>query len=73
MVLLDRPGEGLGGAVCTGLDRLGAPRMTIVSCDPATMARDLAALANYKMDRVILIDLFPQTYHLETVVSLTRR
>jgi len=71
--LLDPPRAGLGRAVVAQLERLAAPRITIVSCDPATLARDLAALTSYKMERVTLIDLFPQTYHLETVVHLTRK
>ena len=72
-VLLDPPRAGLGKAVVAQLERLAAPRITIVSCDPATLARDVAALAGYQMERVTLIDLFPQTYHLETVVHLTRK
>ena len=72
-VLLDPPRAGLGRAVIAELERLAPPRMTIVSCDPATLARDVAALANYRMDRVTLIDLFPQTYHIETVVHLSRK
>jgi len=50
------------------------PRLlTIVACDPATLARDLASLVagGYKMRKITLVDLFPQTYHLETVVSLS--
>ncbi len=48
--------------------------MTIVACDPATLARDLAALvaAGYRMEKMTLVDLFPQTYHLETVAELGR-
>ena len=72
-VLLDPPRAGLGKTVVTQLERLAPPRMTIVSCDPATLARDVAALTGYRMERVTLIDLFPQTYHLETVVHLTRK
>ena len=49
--------------------------MTIVACDPATLARDLAGLmaAGYRIERMTLVDLFPQTYHLETVVRLIGR
>ena len=55
------------------LNRLAPPKVTIVSCDPATLARDLAGLTKYKIDRLTMVDLFPQTYHLETVVQLLRQ
>ena len=50
-----------------------APRLTIVSCDPATLARDLQGLIaqNYRIEKITLADLFPQTFHLETVVELS--
>ena len=73
VVLADPPRAGLGKPVVKELERLAPPRITIVSCDPATLARDVAALASYKIDRMILVDLFPQTYHLETIVHLSRR
>jgi 23S rRNA (uracil1939-C5)-methyltransferase len=69
-VLADPPRAGLGKSVAASLNRLGAPRLTIVSCDPATFARDLAGLPKYKIERLTLIDLFPQTYHLETIADL---
>jgi 23S rRNA (uracil1939-C5)-methyltransferase len=53
---------------------MGAPRVTYVSCDPATLARDLVCLlgAGYRIEQVHLLDLFPQTFHLESVVHLVR-
>jgi 23S rRNA (uracil1939-C5)-methyltransferase len=72
-VLADPPRAGLGKSVVTNLNRLAPPRLTIVSCDPATLARDLAGLSKYKIDRLTLVDLFPQTYHLETIAHLTVR
>lgn len=71
-VLADPPRAGLGKSVTAQLERLAPARITIVSCDPATLARDVAALTSYKIERMILVDLFPQTYHLETVVHLNR-
>jgi len=72
-VLLDPPRAGIGKMVVRRLIELKPPRLTIVSCDPATLARDLAGLvaAGYRIDRMTLVDLFPQTYHLETVVALS--
>jgi 23S rRNA (uracil1939-C5)-methyltransferase len=71
-VLADPPRAGLGKGVVRQLLRLRPPRMTIVSCDPATLARDLMALVSsgYSLERVTMIDLFPQTYHIETVASV---
>jgi 23S rRNA (uracil1939-C5)-methyltransferase len=69
-ILADPPRAGLGKEVVAHLNRLAPPRLTIVSCDPATLARDLAALPGYSIDRLTLVDLFPQTYHIETVAHL---
>ena len=74
LVVVDPPRAGLGERVVRGLTKLGAPHVIYVSCDPATLARDLGALTagGYRVDRMHLVDLFPQTYHLETVVELAR-
>jgi 23S rRNA (uracil1939-C5)-methyltransferase len=74
LVVVDPPRAGLGNSVASLLAKLEASRLTYVSCDPATLARDLVPLlaAGYRLDEVHLIDLFPQTYHLETVVKLVR-
>jgi 23S rRNA (uracil1939-C5)-methyltransferase len=71
-ILADPPRAGLGKLVVKELARIRAPRLTIVSCDPATLARDLQGLIaeNYRIEKITLIDLFPQTFHLETVVEL---
>jgi 23S rRNA (uracil1939-C5)-methyltransferase len=74
-VLADPPRTGLGRAVVARLAQLAPKRIVIVACDPATLARDLPGLlgAGYGIDRLTLVDLFPQTYHLETVAALSRR
>jgi 23S rRNA (uracil1939-C5)-methyltransferase len=71
-VLADPPRAGLGKDVVTHLLRLAPPRITIVSCDPATLARDLAGLTGYQIESLTMVDLFPQTYHLEAVARLVR-
>jgi 23S rRNA (uracil1939-C5)-methyltransferase len=71
-VVLDPPRTGLGKVVVGKLTELRPRQITIVACDPATLARDLAGLvaAGYRVEGMTLVDLFPQTYHLETVVRL---
>jgi len=73
-VVADPPRAGLGSTVTAELVRIAAPRLALVSCDPATLARDLAALTagGYQIESMTMIDLFPQTYHIETVVQLGR-
>lgn len=73
-VVVDPPRGGLGQSVTRSLAGLGAPRLTYVSCDPATLARDLGGLlaAGYRVQQAHLVDLFPQTYHLESVFQLVR-
>lgn len=74
LVVVDPPRSGLGESVVRWLANLDAARITYVSCDPATLARDLIALlgAGYKVEQAHLVDLFPQTFHLESVVKLRR-
>ncbi len=73
-VLLDPPREGARG-LGPALRDLSAPRAVYVSCDPATLARDLGACAQagYRVAAVRLVDMFPQTHHVEAVALLERR
>ena len=73
-IVVDPPRAGLGDRVAQALSKSRAPRLTYVSCDPATLARDLVHLTagGYFVEQVHLIDLFPQTFHLESVVHLVR-
>jgi 23S rRNA (uracil1939-C5)-methyltransferase len=74
LAVVDPPRSGLGERVARSLANLGAPRITYVSCDPATLARDLLSLlgAGYRVEQCHLVDLFPQTAHMETVLQLVR-
>jgi len=83
LVVLDPPRAGLGSAAAIALAALGAPEIAYLSCDPSTLARDLAVLTGskppagspaggppYEIAEMHLFDLFPQTYHIETFVRL---
>jgi 23S rRNA (uracil1939-C5)-methyltransferase len=74
LIVADPPRTGLGAETCTLLAEIAAPAVVCVSCDPATLARDLRALigSGYQIQSITLADLFPQTFHLETVVQLRR-
>jgi 23S rRNA (uracil1939-C5)-methyltransferase len=73
-VLLDPPRAGAESAVIKGILELHPAAISYVSCDPATLARDLKKLlaGGYRVDAVLGFDLFPQTHHVETVVHLGR-
>lgn len=74
LVVLDPPRAGAGMDACELLKRIAPRSMVYVSCDAATLARDLQVLAPlYALRALHLIDLFPQTSHLETVAVLQRR
>ena len=74
LVVVDPPRAGLGEAAARSLAQVRAPRITYVSCNPATLARDLGVLvaAGWRVDELNLIDLFPQTYHIESVIQVVR-
>jgi 23S rRNA (uracil1939-C5)-methyltransferase len=74
LVVVDPPRSGLGEKVIRGLVKLNAPRIIYVSCDPATLSRDLGRLfpSGYRVEEAHLVDLFPQTYHLESIFHLAR-
>jgi 23S rRNA (uracil1939-C5)-methyltransferase len=76
VLLLDPPRGGVHARTLSAVRRLSPPRMLYVSCNPASLARDLATLAQapggYRTQRVQPFDLFPHTPHIETLVELTR-
>jgi 23S rRNA (uracil1939-C5)-methyltransferase len=74
LIVADPPRTGLGAETCALLGEIAAPALVYVSCDPATLARDLRQLlgTGYAIESIALADLFPQTFHLETVAVLQR-
>lgn len=72
LLLLDPPRAGAGAQVIERIASLAPPQITYVSCDPATLARDLRLLLNhhYRLTSLTALDLFPQTFHVETVARL---
>ena len=72
LIVLDPPRAGLGGEGCELLGRLQVAEIAYVSCDPVTLARDLKQLQErgYEVVEMHLIDLFPQTFHIETMALL---
>jgi 23S rRNA (uracil1939-C5)-methyltransferase len=75
LVVLDPPRAGLAPGAASRIAKMRAARITYVSCEPPTLARDLAVMlqSGYEISAIDLFDLFPQTFHMETVVKLRRR
>jgi 23S rRNA (uracil1939-C5)-methyltransferase len=80
MVVLDPPRAGVPPAALARIIKLDPATIAYLSCDPATLARDLAILVGseakpgkFRISEIHLLDVFPQTYHMETLVRLSRR
>lgn len=71
LVVADPPRAGMK-RLLKDLVRLAPKRLVLCSCEPSSLARDLAhlSMAGYRIERLALVDMFPQTYHMETVVSM---
>ncbi|MFZ0914495.1 MAG: class I SAM-dependent RNA methyltransferase [Candidatus Korobacteraceae bacterium] len=74
LIVVDPPRAGLGEKTAAALGRMSVSHVTYVSCDPATLSRDLRLLleSGFRVEQAHLVDMFPQTFHLETVLHLVR-
>jgi tRNA/tmRNA/rRNA uracil-C5-methylase (TrmA/RlmC/RlmD family) len=74
LVVVNPPRTGLAPTVATRLQRWGAAvstaRLAYISCDPATLARDLALMPAFEIRKLLAFDMFPQTAHVETLTAL---
>jgi 23S rRNA (uracil1939-C5)-methyltransferase len=75
LAVVDPPRAGLTPEIVRRLSQIRPRRITYVSCEPPTLARDLRGFieGGYEVDSIDLFDLFPQTFHIETVAHLRRR
>lgn len=74
IIILDPPRGGAGKEVCKEILRIKPHKIAYISCDPSTLARDIALLKeDYNIIAVQPFDMFPQTYHVETVVLMERK
>ncbi len=71
-LIVDPPRKGCSEQVMDGIIKSGVERMIYVSCNPATLARDLARLTDHTIRAIKVIDMFPQTAHVETAVLLEK-
>jgi 23S rRNA (uracil1939-C5)-methyltransferase len=69
LIVMDPPRAGLGVKTIEGVLAQGAAHLAYISCDPATLARDSNQLVagGYSLERLTLFDMFPQTYHIESI------
>ena len=73
VIIVDPPRKGLDIGVVKKVMELGAPKICYISCDPATLARDLKMISrDYRIEEVTPVDLFPNAAHIETVVLMTK-
>ena len=75
VMIIDPPRAGMHKDVLAGVMELATERVVYVSCNPATLARDLGQMGQetYKVVEIQPVDMFPHTYHIEAVAKLVRR
>jgi tRNA/tmRNA/rRNA uracil-C5-methylase (TrmA/RlmC/RlmD family) len=72
-IIADPPRKGLSPEALRKIEEFAPPRIVYISCDPATLARDIKLFKNYEVRRVCAVDMFPRTRHVECVALLERK
>lgn len=72
-VIVDPPRSGLNKETLEHIKRINPKTIVYVSCDPMTLARDISELSEYKVEKANVLNMFPKTYHVESVVILNRK
>ncbi|MFJ4220155.1 23S rRNA (uracil(747)-C(5))-methyltransferase RlmC [Curtobacterium luteum] len=73
LVVVNPPRRGIGATLADWLEASSVEHVVYSSCNPVTLAKDLARMPSFRLDRVRVLDMFPQTGHLEAVTLLSRR
>ena len=73
LVLVNPPRRGIGAELCDYLAQMAPEFILYSSCNAQTMAKDISLLADYRIERVQLFDMFPHTAHYEVLTLLTLR
>ena len=74
LIVLDPPRDGVNPKALMKILQFGVEKMVYIACKPTSLARDLEMIQGrgYKVERIACVDLFPGTYHVETVVLMSR-
>lgn len=72
-VIVDPPRSGLNKETLEHIKRINSKTIVYVSCDPMTLARDISELSEYKVEKANVLNMFPKTYHVESVVILSKK
>ena len=76
LLIIDPPRAGMHPSALPNILKFGTQQMIYVSCNPATLARDLEFIlknSDYRIEKVQAVDMFPHTHHIETIVSLIKK
>ncbi len=72
-IIVDPPRSGLNKETLEHIKRINPKTIVYVSCDPMTLARDISELSEYKVEKANVLNMFPKTYHVESVVILSKK